>query len=185
MRELVDQVRIYRKKSAFLAPHESTRNRLRTKWQFLRRQAHVTWPLYGHVLDAFREDRLQIGPHTSFLAGVWLSVPGEGRLTIGRNCYINLGAVIHAYGSIEIGDFSGIGNYSFVSDATHKSDDMTLPFMEQGMLPPEPIVIGSNVWVGVHCVIMPGVTIGDRAIVAGTPARVIRAVDGAPPGTPA
>jgi maltose O-acetyltransferase len=29
-----------------------------------------------------------------------------------------------------------------------------------------PITIGSNVWIGGHCAILPGVTIGDNSIVA-------------------
>jgi maltose O-acetyltransferase len=56
--------------------------------------------------------------------------------------------------------------------------------------PSAPIVIGENVWVGAHVIVMSGVTVGDdscigagsvvtadvppRTLVAGVPARVIR-----------
>ena len=56
-----------------------------------------------------------------------------------------------------------------------------------------PITIGSNVWIGANCTILPGVTIGDdaviaagavvnrdvppRCIVGGVPARVLRTVE--------
>jgi acetyltransferase-like isoleucine patch superfamily enzyme len=199
MRELLDQIRIYRRKTAFLAPHRSARNLVRTEWEFLRRRAHVTWPLYGPVLLPLREGRLQIGRNTSILAGCWFSIPGQATLTIGRNCYVNLGVTIHAFGSIEIGDFTAIGSYSFISDSTHRIDDPGIPFLEQGMVPARPVVIGSNVWVGVGCAIMPGVHIGDGAlvgahsvvtrdvaaftVVAGAPARVIREIrPGSGPG---
>ena len=57
-----------------------------------------------------------------------------------------------------------------------------------------PITVGNNVWIGANCTILPGVTIGDdaviaagavvrsdvppRAVVGGVPARVLKTVDG-------
>jgi acetyltransferase-like isoleucine patch superfamily enzyme len=57
---------------------------------------------------------------------------------------------------------------------------------------PAPITIGSNVWIGANVTVLPGVTIGDNAVVAaasvltkdvpdnaivvGSPARVVRSV---------
>ena len=199
MRELARQVRMYREKGRFLAPHARRRNELLTRWAFLRRRAYVTWPLYGLVLPALRDGRLEIAPHTTFLAGCWLSLPGEGRLRIGHHTYLNLGVTIHAYGLVEIGDYTAVSSGSFISDATHRVDDPDLPFLEQPMTSSRPVRIGSHVWLGVNSVVMPGVTIGDHAIVgsnsvvtrdvapytvvAGAPARLLRRLDegGTPP----
>ena len=57
---------------------------------------------------------------------------------------------------------------------------------------PAPIVLGKNVWIGAHATILPGVTIGDNAvvaagavvakdvpqnvIVAGVPAKIIKQI---------
>ena len=56
-----------------------------------------------------------------------------------------------------------------------------------------PVTIGSNVWIGANCTILPGVTIGDdavvaagavvrsdvppRAVVGGVPARVLKTIE--------
>ena len=63
----------------------------------------------------------------------------------------------------------------------------------RGDLHPAPVTIGNNVWIGANVTILPGVTIGDDAVIAaasvvtkdvpakalvvGSPARVIRTVE--------
>jgi acetyltransferase-like isoleucine patch superfamily enzyme len=58
---------------------------------------------------------------------------------------------------------------------------------------PAPVVLGRNVWLGANVTVLPGVTIGDdavvgagsvvtrnvpaRTVVVGTPARVVRSLD--------
>lgn len=73
--------------------------------------------------------------------------------------------------------------------------DHGLPPDERGDDRPAPIAIGNKVWIGPHATILPGVTIGDGAIIAagaavtrdvpanvivgGVPAEIIKAVPGA------
>ena len=63
---------------------------------------------------------------------------------------------------------------------------------------PAAVKLGKNVWVGAHATILPGVTVGDNAViaagavvtkdvpagcvVAGVPARVIKQIEGAAKG---
>src|ERR1700721_567871 len=58
-------------------------NRLAIHREFMRREAFARWPLHGNVLEALREGRLEIGAHTLFEPGVWITMPGSARVRIG------------------------------------------------------------------------------------------------------
>ncbi|WP_276592205.1 sugar O-acetyltransferase [Nocardioides lijunqiniae] len=107
-------------------------------------------------------------------------------LTFGRNVFVNLGCRFQDTGGISIGDGSLIGHGSTLTTLNHAVD----PDRRADMVP-APIVIGRQVWLGAAVTVVPGVTIGDGAIVgagavvtkdvpahtivAGVPARVVRA----------
>ena len=107
-------------------------------------------------------------------------------LTLGKDVFINLGCRFQDTGGITIGDGTLIGHGSTLTTLNHSID----PDKRADMVP-APIVIGRRVWLGAAVTIVPGVTIGDGAIigagavvaqnvpahtiVAGVPARVIRA----------
>ena len=107
-------------------------------------------------------------------------------LTLGKDVFINLGCRFQDTGGITIGDGTLIGHGSTLTTLNHSID----PDKRADMVP-APIVIGRKVWLGAAVTIVPGVTIGDGAIlgagavvtqdvpahtiVAGVPARVIRA----------
>ena len=72
---------------------------------------------------------------------------------------------------------------------THKIADITIPMGLQGS-EVKPVTIGNDVWIGMRSIIMPGVTIGEGAVIGagsvvtknippysiavGTPAKVIK-----------
>jgi acetyltransferase-like isoleucine patch superfamily enzyme len=165
-------------------------NRARIHREFARRQAFCRWPVHGNVLEAFREGRLEVGEHALFEPGVWITAPGAARVRIGSGTFLNLNVMIAAHELVEIGSHCMFANGCFVSDASHRYDDLTRPVTWQGFTSKGPTRIGDNVWCGAHVVITSGVTIGERAIVgansvvttdvapysivAGAPARVIR-----------
>ena len=107
---------------------------------------------------------VSIGDGCSFSAFVVLDA--HDRITIGRNCLFALRVT--------------------VSTATH--DYNVTPINSRTVT--RPVVIGDDVWLGVGATILPGVTVGDgavigahalvtrdvppRAIVVGVPARVIK-----------
>jgi acetyltransferase-like isoleucine patch superfamily enzyme len=191
VKDLARLLKVYHDKSKFLSPDTRPWTRIRVQWEFMKRRGYAVWPLYGHVLQAFKEGRLELGPEVTMLAGTWLSLPGDARIKIGRNVYINGNVMLHSYELIEIGDFSGIGRGSIVTDGTH--NDPNLPYLESGMRLKGPVIIGRHVMVFNNVAIMGGVTIGDRAMVAtnsvvtkdvepytlvgGVPAKVIRRLD--------
>lgn len=85
-----------------------------------------------------------------------------GRNThIGKNVFINAGCQFQDQGGIFIGDGALIGHNAVLATLNHGFD----PADRQNLYP-QPIHIGRNVWLGANVTVLPGVTIGDNAIVA-------------------
>ena len=110
-------------------------------------------------------------------------------LLIGEDVFFNRGVGVYAAERVTIGDHTRIGDLATVYDTdVHE--------VEQGRpVRVDPVAIGRNVWIGRNAVVLPGVTIGDhavvgagaivtkdvpaRAIVAGNPARIVREIEAA------
>ncbi len=93
-----------------------------------------------------------------------ISAGDNGKISIGRDVLIDDFTYIMSHGKIEIGDNSKIASFCFIIDFNHKYKDKIKNLVEQGY-ETNPIKIGKNVWIGTHVIILPGVTIGDRAII--------------------
>lgn len=124
-------------------------------------------------------DDIWIGDHAT------LTVEGQGRLEIGsrvsvnEHCHlvcsgalrlgmdvgINNHTVIHCHGDAVIGADTMIGAYTFITDSGHRTDDLETPMRLQGNMPPTPLVIGEDVWIGTKVTITRGVAIGKKAII--------------------
>lgn len=120
-------------------------------------------------------------------------------LQIGRNVQLNDAVHIGAIHQVIIGDHALIASRVFITDHNHGSyhghDAASAPDIHPAdrSLSSRPVRIGCNVWLGEQVCILPGVTVGDGAIVgansvvtrdippnsiaAGNPARVIRTFD--------
>jgi len=168
-------------------------NRARLHWEMMRREAFLRWPVHGDVLQALREERLRIGPHVLLEPGVWITMPGAARVSIGEGSFLNMGVMIAAQELVEIGPHCMLANGCFVSDSSHRYDDPERPVPWQGFISKGPTRIGANCWLGVNTVITSGVSIGERCVVgansvvthdveplsviAGAPARLLRRID--------
>jgi acetyltransferase-like isoleucine patch superfamily enzyme len=86
-------------------------------------------------------------------------------LFIGDNA-LGWDTLFDARGGIYIGKDSGVAPGSMLLSAEPIVDDPDVPIHQQG-LRTAPIRIGVDVWVGADCIVTPGVTIGDGAVVAG------------------
>jgi len=149
--------------------------------------------VHGNVLEALREGRLQIGPQVLLEPGVWITAPGDARVTIGGGTFLNLGVMIAADELVEIGEHCMFANGCFITDASHRFDDPHKPVPWQGFTSKGPTRIGDNVWCGANVVITGGVTIGQRCVIganavvtadvppfsvaAGVPAKVLRTIE--------
>ncbi len=164
----------------------------------MRRGAFARWPVHGNVLEALREDRLQIGAHTLLEPGVWITAPGTARVRIGSGSFLNLGVMVAALELVEIGDHCMFANGCFITDANHRYDDPDRPITWQSFTTRGPTRVGDNVWCGANVVITSGVTVGERCVIgansvvtsdippfsiaAGAPARVLKPIEHLPPG---
>ena len=108
-------------------------------------------------------------------------------ITLGKRIFINSGCRFQDQGGIRIGDDCLIGHNTVLATLNHDLDPA-----KRADLHPAPIVIGRNVWIGANVTVLPGVTIGDNAVVAaasvvtrdvprdavvvGSPARVVRTI---------
>lgn len=106
-------------------------------------------------------------------------------ISLGERVFINAGCKFQDQGGITIGDDCLIGHNAVLTTLNHSLDPD-----HRGDMEPAPVVLGRGVWLGANVTVVPGVTIGDhavvaagavvtkdvpaRTVVAGTPARVIR-----------
>lgn len=155
--------------------------------------ANTAWlARYNGALDASRETRR--GLLTEHLGQV-----GSGavirppffcdcgyNIALGDDVFLNFNCVILDIVAVSIGDATQIGPGVQILTADHPRDPGQ---RRDGLEFGRPITIGRNVWIGGGALVMPGVTVGDDAIigagsvvtrdvpagatVAGNPARVL------------
>ena len=110
-------------------------------------------------------------------------ISGWGRMRIGDRVFVNCGVVILSVLEVTIGDDVALAHEVYVRDSNSHGIEGR-PHVEA------PVRIGDGTWVGARAMILPGVTIGKRAVVAagsvvtrdvpddvlvaGNPARVVR-----------
>lgn len=83
-------------------------------------------------------------------------------ITLGQGVFLNFNCVILDVAEVSIGDDTQIGSGVQILTADHPRDpDLRRSGLESGI----PVRIGRNVWIGAGAMILPGVTIGDDAIV--------------------
>lgn len=113
-------------------------------------------------------------------------------ISIGKNVFINACCCFQDQGGISISDGVLIGHRVVLATINHG----LLPDERHGNYP-APIVIGKNVWIGSGSIVLPGITIGENAVVAagavvagdvepgavvaGVPARFIKNIPNAAP----
>lgn len=109
-------------------------------------------------------------------------------IKIGKNVFINACCRFQDQGGIEIGDGSLIGHNTTIATLNHDFNPD-----KRANLHPSPVKIGKNVWIGSDCTILPGVEIGNGAVIGagsvvtknvpansiavGSPARVIKQIE--------
>ena len=104
------------------------------------------------------------------------------RVTIGHGTYINAGTGFYGHGRVTLGEHCAVGNEAHF--ATHHH--VPLPLSRAGKLVVHNITVGDGVWIGSRAMLLPGVTVGDRCIIAaGAVVTSDCAADGLYAGVPA
>jgi maltose O-acetyltransferase len=87
-------------------------------------------------------------------------------VTIDDGAVINDFVHIWGGGGVEIGKNTLIAAHCSITSVTHdaRAYEKGLLYKETKII--KPVKIGNNVWIGSNCVILPGVTIGDNAVIA-------------------
>lgn len=109
-------------------------------------------------------------------------------ITIGKNVFINSGCRFQDQGGITIGDGALIGHNAVLATLNHDINPE-----KRSTMHPAPITIGKDVWIGANATIVPGVDIGDGAVIAagavvtqnvppnviagGVPAKVLKKIE--------
>lgn len=88
-----------------------------------------------------------------------------GSINIGNYCYFGQNAWIGGKGKIFIGHNSIFAMNTVVISSNHDYINISTPYYETPEICKD-ITIGENVWVGANCVILPGSTIEDGAVIS-------------------
>jgi acetyltransferase-like isoleucine patch superfamily enzyme len=113
-------------------------------------------------------------------------ITGWGRIRFGDRCFVNSGSIVFSAREVTVGDDVALANEVYIMDSDSHG-------VEGRPVKEEPIRIGDGTWVGARAIILPGVTIGRRCLIAagsvvskdvpddtlvgGNPARVIRKLE--------
>lgn len=117
-----------------------------------------------------------------------VDITAPDRMCVGNGVFIGPGCLISAVGGIYVGNYAGIGARSVIFSMEHRHYGAeAIPFDDVRMV--KPVWIEDYVWIGINASILPGVRIGEGAIVGlgsvvtrdveplsivmGNPARVI------------
>ena len=123
---------------------------------------HVAMP------QAMEKVKLEIDKNASFVLGkktqnrgyLYLGCKDKGCLEIGSHCFFNINSSITCMKHVKIGDYCKFGNNLVIVDHDHNFKGTGEEFSAAE------INIGNYVWVGAGCIILKGVKIGDRAVIA-------------------
>ncbi len=137
-----------------------------------------------YIQQRIRRSLASCGKNVSFQ--IPICIEGADQVKIGHR--VSIAAFVHIWGqgSVEIGDDTLIASHVAITSLTH---DTNASLFSESLIA-KPIIIGKNVWIGSHATILPGVQIGNSAIVAagavvtknvdantivaGVPARLLR-----------
>jgi maltose O-acetyltransferase len=112
-----------------------------------------------------RASGMQVGAGTSVLGAIRVTGGSRAstRLTIGRQCFVNVGCHFDATVGIAIGDRVSIGQHVLMTTSSH---DFALAGGRGGPLLHAPIRVEDGAWIAARAVLLPGVTVGQGAVVS-------------------
>lgn len=111
---------------------------LRKRWiLFSNPQAdiHFAWPVHigpGFSLHIPDGGTFLVGPYTEFRRGFRAEIGRGGRLVLGAHVRMTYDVLIQCSTTIEIGDYCGLGQSTFLADGFHRYRDIHQEILDQG-----------------------------------------------------
>ncbi|GAA4429833.1 hypothetical protein GCM10023169_32560 [Georgenia halophila] len=165
------------------ATDDERAHQLELQRRLTRRGYEIAERCFFSELASVQNEELSVGPRSYVAAGAYLT----GSLRAGRDCTVNAYSVVR--GDVALGDAVRIGAHTSVLAFNHTITDPAAEVHRQP-LSVRGIRIGHDVWIGSNAVVLDGVTVGDRSVVAagavvtrdvpggavvgGNPARVLK-----------
>jgi acetyltransferase-like isoleucine patch superfamily enzyme len=142
--------------------------------------------IVGRHTEIINTSRVRIGQKCLLQDAIYIRAGTEGRIDIGDRAALNSFCRIFGHGRVEIGEDTQLGPGSLITTTDHDyRGELKASF--------KPVAIGKGVWIGANVTVLPGVEIGDyavigagsvvtrsippRAVAVGVPARVIKWID--------
>jgi acetyltransferase-like isoleucine patch superfamily enzyme len=179
-----------RKRVEWLWRRATVRQELKARWSLRKvdKRGKRAIVLGSPIVDG---SDMQVGDDFKVWSGHRTTlISGWGKLRFGDRVFVNVGTTIIAVEEIVVGDDVAFANEVYVMDSDSHG-------VEGRPHKQAPVRIGDGCWIGARAMILPGVTIGKRvlvaagavvtrdvpddSLVAGNPARVVRALT-YPPG---
>jgi acetyltransferase-like isoleucine patch superfamily enzyme len=157
----------------------------------LERQFGARGLRFGRDVVIEHPSRVTLGDGVSLKSHVFLSASGpQGSISIGTQTRVDRLTLLYGQGGLTIGCGCAIAACVIVYTQTNQVDaDPGAPVLSQPTAY-APVLIGDDVWIGAAAIVLPGVTIGNHAVigagavvtadvapwsvVGGVPARVLR-----------
>ena len=156
------------------------------KYRYIHRCAGAN-TVIGEATVMINKMNIRIGSACLIQDRVYLRAGVDGSIEVGDGAALNSFVQIYVHGSVKIGASTQIGPGTIITTSGHdyRATDLARDNA--------PIILGDRVWIGANCTILPGVTIGDKAVIGagavvaedipascvavGVPARVVRNFD--------
>lgn len=130
---------------------------------FPQRGKKVVFKSIPHILYPYLN--VEIGNNVTWGHNVTIQTVKGSKIKIGDNVTINDNFFITSLFGIKIGSGTSIAENVSIRDFNHIYKERSVNLKNQGF-EGDDIVIGKNCWLCRGCVILPGVTIGDGAVIA-------------------
>lgn len=141
------------------------------RWSWLARQrrlGRLIEPSVQFWSNSTLDDHLVLGSGAYLDRGVIIWIGNEqnrsGVISIGERVYVGPYSFLGSHHTLTIGEDSMIGANAYIITVNHETVRKDMPYSQQGYRGAN-VSIGKNVWIGCHVTILPGVTIGDHAVI--------------------
>lgn len=120
---------------------------------------------HGAILRANTSTRpgISLGDDTSIKEYAVLNA-NQGKIILGERCWMGPHCLIYGNGDVTIGNDVLIAAHTTINSISHVALRTDVPMSSQG-IHCDPVVIEDDVWIGLNCTILQGVTVGKGSII--------------------